>query len=196
MDDALAAVDPAHVQGDVVAVLDELARLVDNLPVDALDAPSGCGSWTVRALLNHIVFENLAHTALATGSEMPGPDAVTDHLGADPVAAFHASATLARTALTDPGLLDRTFGPTAAPGSFVAQMLVNEQLTHGWDLAAATGQSRDLAPDAARRALPAARAFYGAVPRGDVTYAEERAVPDDASAADRLAAYLGRNVRR
>ncbi|MBA3745184.1 hypothetical protein, partial [Sporichthya sp.] len=36
---------------------------------------------TVRALLNHIVFENLAHTALATGTEMPGPDALTDHLG-------------------------------------------------------------------------------------------------------------------
>lgn len=193
MDDALGAVDPAHVQTDVAAVLDALTVVVDNLPTD-LDGPSGCGDWTVRALLNHIVFENLAHTALTAGSEMPGPDAVTDHLGADPAAAFHASAALARAALTDPALLTRTFGPTEAPGSFVAQMLVNEQLTHGWDLARATGQSRNLAPDAAARALPAARAFYGAVPRGGTTYADEQIVPPDATAADRLAAYLGRTV--
>ena len=192
--DALAAVDAAHVQADAAAVLDALAALVDNVSAADLDRPSGCGDWTVRALLNHVVFENLAHTALATGGEMPVPDAVRDHLGADPHAAFHASAAAARTALTDPDLVTRTFGPMAAPGTFVAQMLVNEQLTHGWDLARATGQSTDLAPAAARRALPAARAFDGQVPRSDATYHEERPVPDGATEADRLAAYLGREV--
>ncbi len=142
--DALAAVDAAHVQADAAAALDALAALVDNVSAADLDRPSGCGTGR-RGLLNHVVFENLAHTALATGGEMPVPDAVHDHLGADPHEAFRASADAARAALTDPDLVTRTFGPMAAPGTFVAQMLVNEQLTHGWDLARATGQSTDLA---------------------------------------------------
>lgn len=45
MDDALAALDAAHVQGDVAAVLGALALLVDNLPANALAAPSGCGTF-------------------------------------------------------------------------------------------------------------------------------------------------------
>ncbi|MBA3745541.1 hypothetical protein [Sporichthya sp.] len=45
VDDALAALDAAHVQGDVAAVLGALALLVDNLPANALAAPSGCGTF-------------------------------------------------------------------------------------------------------------------------------------------------------
>ncbi|MGH3915422.1 MAG: TIGR03086 family metal-binding protein [Pseudonocardiaceae bacterium] len=188
--DALAAVNPALVQSDVAAVLDAVRAVVEEVPATILAHPTGCAEWNVRTLLNHMVFENLAHVALATGGPMPEPDA--DYLGDDHVTAFQVSAEQARTALTDPALLQRTFGTQEAPGSFVVQMLVNEQLTHGWDLARATGQSTDLVPATAERALPAARAFYGDVPRSDTTYHAEQPVPPDATAADRLAAYLGR----
>lgn len=190
--DALAAVNPAFVQSDVAAVLDAVRAVVEEVPAATLSHPTGCAEWDVRTLLNHMVFENLAHVALATGGPMPEPDADTDYLGDDHIAAFRVSAEQARTALTDPALLQRTFGPQEAPGAFVVQMLVNEQITHGWDLARATGQPTDLAPAAAERALPAARAFYGHVPRTDTTYRPEQPVPPDATAADRLAAYLGR----
>lgn len=192
--EALAAVDPGRVQTDAVEVLDALQVLVAAIAEPDLTRPSGCGDWSVRDLLNHIVFENLAHAALATGAAMPEPNATFDHLDEDPANAFRRSAEVVRAALTDPQLLTRTFGPTEAPGSFVAQMFVNEQLTHGWDLARALGASTDLAPDAARRALPAAKAFYGAVPRMGATYLDEQAVPPGATEADRLAAYLGRDV--
>lgn len=194
--EALAAVDPVLVQSDAAAVLDAVRAVVERVAAAALASPTGCTGWDVRALLNHMVFENLAHAALATGGPMPEPDAGTDYLGDDHVAAFRVSAQRARAALTDPALLHRTFGPQEAPGSFVAQMLVNEQLTHGWDLARATGQPTDLAPAAAERALPAARAFYGDVPRTDATYRYEQPVPPGATAADRLAAYLGRDAGR
>lgn len=155
---------------------------------------TGCAGWDLRTLLNHMVLENLAHAALASGGPMAAPDAGTDYLGDDHVAAFRASADRAHAALTDPALLHRTFGSQEAPGAFVAQMLVNEQLTHSWDLARATGQHTDLAPATAERALPAARAFYGDVPRTATTYRFEQPVPADATAADRLAAYLGRDL--
>lgn len=77
--DPLATVDATHVQGALTAVLDALTDVVDHLPLDTLDDPSGCGTWPVRALLNHILFEDRAHTALATAAAMPGPDAVTGH---------------------------------------------------------------------------------------------------------------------
>lgn len=69
MDDAFAAVDASHLPGDVAAVLRSLAMLVDDLPAGAGAAASGRGAQPVRA--RRACVEDLAHPALATGSEMP-----------------------------------------------------------------------------------------------------------------------------
>jgi uncharacterized protein (TIGR03086 family) len=193
--DTDALVDPARVLDFCAQVLDDVGERVARVRPEQLSWPTGCADWDVRALLNHMTYENLGHAALAEGGHtMPTPDAVTDYLGTDHVAAFRDSAVRVRVALAAPGVLTRRYGPQQAPGSFIVQMLINEQLTHGWDLARATGQSTDLAPAAAERAIDAARFFYRDVPRNAATYQPEQPVPPGVTAADRLAAFMGRSV--
>jgi uncharacterized protein (TIGR03086 family) len=192
--DAGAVVDPATVLYSAERVLDSVESLVRQVDPAQLDQPSWCGVWTVRSLLNHMAYENLAHAALADGAPLPAPDTTTDYLGDDHLAAFLASTARVRAALGAPGMLQRTYGPPEAPGAFVAQMLINEQLTHGWDLARATGQSTDIAPEVAEHAIQVARVFYVHVARSGQTYLPETQPPADATAADRLAAFMGRAV--
>ncbi|WP_344941685.1 hypothetical protein [Sphaerisporangium flaviroseum] len=91
--------------------------------------------------------------------------------------------------------LEEQYGP--APGWRLVEQVVIEMLVHGWDLATATGRSTDLAPDVAEATLPSVRAIYGDLPRTPGgSFAPAQEVPEGASAADRLAAYLGRTVRR
>jgi uncharacterized protein (TIGR03086 family) len=76
-------------------------------------------------------------------------------------------------------------------------MRVNEYLAHGWDLADALGKPTDLLPDLAENALEQWRSRFGSTPRqpGGPFGAEVEA-PSGATAADRLAAFLGRKAVR
>ena len=72
-------------------------------------------------------------------------------------------------------------------------MRVSELTLHIWDLAAATGQSRNLDPELVAVADRILRA--GSVPRGgESPIGPEQPAPADATAADRLAAFAGRAV--
>ena len=69
-------------------------------------------------------------------------------------------------------------------------------LIHGWDLAAATGQSTDLDPQLAAGLLAGAKQFITDAIRGPepMPFAAEQKVPSGATNADQLAAFLGRSV--
>jgi uncharacterized protein (TIGR03086 family) len=184
--------DPEAVLDGCTRVLAEVGALVAAVPADRLADPTPCAGWDVRALLNHLVYENLMWTSLAEGAPRSNFDA--DHVGGDHVAAFRAAAEAALAAFRRPGMLARQFGP--APGWRLVEQVVIEMLVHGWDLATATGQPTDLAPDIAEATLPAVRAIYGDLPRTPGgSFAPERTAPAGATSADRLAAYLGRTAR-
>ena len=169
--------------------------LVAAVPPAQLIQQAHCEGWDVRAVVNHLIFENLAHAALANGEAIPTPDATTEYVGVDHVAAYRRSAEIARAALSRPSLLEQRFGPSEAPGFMIVQQAINEQLTHGWDLAKATGQSTDFAADVAEQSLAVLRVWLREAPRGPgCGYEPEQPAPAGASAADRLAAYLGRPV--
>ena len=173
----------------------EVEALVAAVRPEQLAAPTPCSEFDVRALINHLIFENLAHAALADGAAIPAPDRTTDYVGGDHVAEYRASARAVRAAFARPGMVTQRYGPLEAPGSMLVQQLVIELLSHGWDLASATGQRTDLAPDVAEDTLLVARSWYRDQPRGQGNaFGPEQRVPTDASAADRLAAYLGRVV--
>jgi uncharacterized protein (TIGR03086 family) len=73
-------------------------------------------------------------------------------------------------------------------------MRFNEMVVHSWDLAKATGQSTDLDPELAAASLASFRAV-AFLPRGEgKMFQEAKPVPPDATPADRLAAFLGREV--
>ena len=83
------------------------------------------------------------------------------------------------------------------PAGAVMGLAMNDTFTHGWDLAKATGQSTDIAPQLAAQILEQARASIHDAFRGEdgaAPFGVEQDCPEGASAADQLAAFLGRDV--
>ncbi len=119
--------------------------------VDALDGlsperwagPTPCADWDVRALLNHIVYEDLWTVPLMEGATIAevGDRYEGDLLGDDPLAAAHAACDMAVTA-TASGvvagqIVHLSFGDV--PAEEYAHQLAADHMIHGWDLAVATG---------------------------------------------------------
>ncbi|WP_432003749.1 TIGR03086 family metal-binding protein [Streptomyces sioyaensis] len=189
---AFDATDPDRVLYAFEQVTRDVMALVAAVRPEDLALPTPCAGWSVRELLDHMVWENLMAASIAQGA--PRGDLTADHLGDDHRAAFEDSARAARAAFTDSGMLHRTFGPYEAPGAMLVQQVVVELLAHGWDLARAVGTPTGLAPQVAEETLAAARRIYGAAPRTEGgSFAPERPAPPAASATDRLAAFLGRD---
>jgi len=104
-------------------------------------------------------------------------------VGDDPGTAYATARHAARAAFDEPGVLEKM-----APMIAIAAV---DQLTHGWDLAVATGQDTDLDPglmQACREVIePQVAAFRAAGALGD-----EQPVPPDATDQQRFLAMLGR----
>jgi uncharacterized protein (TIGR03086 family) len=152
-----------------------------------------CTDWTVHDLVNHLVEVNLVFAAIV--NDQAPPERGADHLGDDPVSAYHDSAVALQTAFNQPGTLERTYhGPLgAATGAERLHLRLADLLAHGWDLAQATGQPADLSEDLAEQALTFARNQLSTQPRTG-RFAAARTVAEDAPAIDRLVAFLGRPV--
>jgi uncharacterized protein (TIGR03086 family) len=160
---------------------------------EQFDDPTPCTEWTVRQLMNHVVGGNHQFISMLTGGGQL--DRSLDYLGADPPAAFRESVARLRALFAAEGALER---PTPTPfgerpGVVLLEMRVTEMMTHGWDLARATGQPTDLDPAVAERCIQAFRVMR-ASGRGADMFDEEQPAPDGASPADRLAAAAGRRV--
>ncbi|WP_052847162.1 TIGR03086 family metal-binding protein [Streptomyces avicenniae] len=180
---------PAGVLPVCGEVLDAVAGLVLAVAPAQFGRPTPCADWDVRALLDHLVWENLLWAGLAEGT--PRSDFTADHLGDDHVAAFDAASRAARRAFARPGMLERRYGP--APGRRIVEQLVIEMLVHGWDLAQAIGHPFDVPQHIAEAALPVVHEIYGNQPRPPgASFAAPHPAHDTATPLDKLAAYLGR----
>ena len=169
-------------------------KVVTDITDEQFGLPTPCTEWTVRNVLNHLVTGNLMTVAIVGGKSHP--DRTVDRLGADPKAVFATSLEQARAALAQPGLMERvvTTPMGEAPGSVLADMRVAELVVHAWDLARATGQPTDIEPELAAVVRQKWETQLGDRPRAMTPFADPQPVSDDATAADRLAAYLGRTV--
>src|SRR6266496_6518 len=128
--------------------LDHTGRVVAGIAPDRWQGDTPCAGWDVRALLNHLVAGNLWAAELGAGETIEGVGDRLDGdvLGADPAAAYTASADAAAAVFRRPGALDApcavSYGPV--PGSVYAGHRFVDVFIHGWDLAAATGQDTTL----------------------------------------------------
>ncbi|HEY3141790.1 MAG TPA: TIGR03086 family metal-binding protein [Acidimicrobiales bacterium] len=110
---------------------------------DQWTARTPCSEWDVRALVNHVVVEDLWTVPLMDGAtvEEVGDRFDGDMLGDDPVALGRAAAEAAMMATASGVVAGRTvhlsFGDT--PAEEYAYQLAADHLIHGWDLAIATG---------------------------------------------------------
>lgn len=81
------------------------------------------------------------------------------------------------------------------PGSVCVWIAADDIFTHGWDLAKATGQPTDLDPGLAERLLARIGPLLPDTlrgPEGQAPFGPKVEVADSAPAADRLAAFEGR----
>jgi uncharacterized protein (TIGR03086 family) len=185
----------AQVLTDLDRSLTTTEAVVAGIADDQWDAPTPCTELDVRGVLNHLVRGNLLFVAVIR--DEPRPEPGTDHLGDDPLAAFQGAAGQLREAFGAADVLDTVYAAPfgSGPGAVLAHVRVVEVLTHGWDLARATGQPAAFPDDVAERALAGAKRALTERPLGPgAPFAAEVTVPADAPAADRLAGFLGRAV--
>ena len=127
--------------------------------LDAVDdsqwaLPTPCTEWNVRALVNHVVGEELWTVPLVDGAtiEEVGDRFDGDLLGDDPrtlgrTAAAEAVAAVDRR-LPEGGTVNLSFG--VVPIEEYVQQLSADHLVHSWDLAVATRQDLSLDPELVR----------------------------------------------
>jgi uncharacterized protein (TIGR03086 family) len=163
---------------------------------DQWDAPTPCDAWDVRALVGHVVGEELWTVPLMRGStiEEVGDRFDGDVLGEDPVGTARAAAAEARRVVEDRlpanGKVRLSYGEERMD-EYVRQLCA-DHLVHAWDLAAATGGDTVLDPE-----LVAAVAEWFAQ-REDVYRSAgliaQRAAGDAEDPQTRLLAAFGRSA--
>ncbi|MDN3259871.1 TIGR03086 family metal-binding protein [Streptomyces sp. CSDS2] len=168
------------------------ATVLEAVGPDRLAEPSTCDGWTVRELIAHVVSGNLMFAAMVSGT---APRPADDVLGDDPAGAFRASLKDLKEAFSDEGVMDRVFqtpmGERPAPRLVTTRVI--EMGVHGWDLARSTGQRIELPEPVVDAALAQLRMMLSG-DRSGLPFGSERQPGPDASPADRLAAYAGRQV--
>ena len=177
-------------QADVV-----FRDVLRNITSEQLALPTINDEWDVRELINHVVIGCVWEAELVRTGDAPRPpgDLIEDR---DPLHAYAASAEAMHAAFATPGAMERTVSMPGAeiPAVELAAFRVVDLVSHAWDLARATGQNTDLAPNLCEAALAIARQRLGGWDRSLTPFKEELPAPIGASACDRLAAYLGKQV--
>jgi uncharacterized protein (TIGR03086 family) len=179
----------------VVGFADRVAQV----RADQWDAPTPCRDWDVRALVNHLVYEQRWSVPLFGGAtiEEVGDRFDGDLLGSRPAATEADAARATIAAVEGDGALDRmvhlSFGDTPA-SEYVSQLLA-DHLVHAWDLAVAIGADRRLDAEAVQTCLDwyaGRQSLY----RSAGLVADAVAVPAGADDQDRLIGAFGRDPRQ
>ena len=153
-----------------------------------LDAKTACDGWSARDLINHLLSGKDLFVGATEGKGPSGPPQgpPPEILGdGDPVEAFEDARQAVLNAYGKEGVLENPQMQMMAGIAFV------DTLTHGWDLAKGTGQDTTMPSGLADAAMSAIGGRLTSESRGDA-FKEEVEVPDDASAQDKLIAYMGR----
>ncbi|MHB1582578.1 MAG: TIGR03086 family metal-binding protein [Acidimicrobiales bacterium] len=178
---------------------DQSATLIESVTPDQMASPTPCTEFDVRTLTGHMLF---AANRVATGGRrepiVADGEPVVSGLG-DPewAPAFRRAAADAVLAWAGPGALAGEivlpFG--TFPASVVASIYNLEQVTHAWDLAAATGRLRLLDPELAEAVFPVAVQMLPPEGRDapELPFDPVVDVPADAPVYDRLAGFMGRD---
>lgn len=173
-------------------------RVVKGLRKKDLTAPTPCTDWNVKQLVNHVVgtlwlADGLFNDRTPRYAVAPGAVPKSDLVGSEPAAAYAKAAQAALSAAATEGTIERMHSTPLGemPGVALAGFTTMDVLVHGWDLAVATGQSRELDDDIVAYVTSFAKQAITDATREPTIGPAVRA-PRAASATDKLMAYLGR----
>lgn len=164
------------------------AELAESATASDWGRPSPVAEWTARDVVGHLV-EWLPGFLERTGLGLEPVDVTSD-----PAAAWRARRAAVQHLVERHGDVEfesPMFGTTTVARA-VDQFYTADVWMHSWDLAMALGRTPDLGEERCAAALA------GMEPMDDVLRASGQfgprvAVPDDASAQDRLMGFLGRD---
>ncbi|WP_052428095.1 TIGR03086 family metal-binding protein [Actinopolyspora erythraea] len=165
-----------------------------------------CDRWTLRHLVNHVIATTEVLGRVSRGEPISPEDIAPDttaergYSGADPVAAFHrVSDPLVRMyqQISSSERLTCTLLQLPRPPAplFVSLCLL-EWSVHGWDIGRSTGRTARIPVPLAETVLPFATRIGAGMPHQLPSFAEPTDAPPDASADERLLAFLGRSPRQ
>src|SRR5579883_1768480 len=184
---------------NIERVAQQTCKIVDGIRPDQLGLPTPCTQWTVRDVINHITAGGIIFaTCVEQGSmsdEAMGALVTGDNLGDDYRGAFRAAANKALSAFGAPGAAEKMvklpFGEM--PAGVALNLAVVDLMTHGADLAYATGQ-RIEDEQLLQTALSVGRQMVSPDLRAAGLFGPEQPVSDSASAMEKLLAFAGRRV--
>ena len=186
---------------DVIALFmrasESFDRAISAVGPEQWTLPTPCSEWDVRALVNHVVGEDLwvapmlgGKTIDEVGHTLDG-DLLDDH----PLRAWHRAIDLARATISAPGALSATvhasFGDIS--GETYITQLFQDHLIHAWDLTRATGGDERMNPELAEIALGQMQAIETML-RGSGVFGDHVTTAADADTQTRLLALVGRNA--
>lgn len=184
---------------DLTATAAAVATLIANVPVGALDKPTPCPDYSLGDLIDHVGGLAIAFTAAARKEPIES--------GAKPGDATRLDDTW-RTEIPDRlralaeawKAPDAWEGMTAAggidlPGRIAGVVAADELVLHGWDIARASDQSYDVAPEVleACRRLLAASADERRATGGNGAFGAPVAVAAGAGPLETVVALSGRD---
>jgi uncharacterized protein (TIGR03086 family) len=172
--------------------LAQAQQIVDRVRADQLDEPTPCRSWDVRELVGHVMHDLRQYQVVARGGDYGRPAVAEVAFDAwSQAARDEGDALLAAWRARD----DVTDKEVARVNQEIAEFAI-----HGWDMALATGQDVEFDAGVTERALGWARQNLRLEYRGDeqegFAFGPEVLSDETAPAADRLAAFFGRDPSR
>ena len=180
---------------DVLAsVLDKDGALLAAVGPGLGTRTTPCTEFDVDALVKHLVGWTQVFAAAANGKTFEGDP--TAYASADPAGDFEALATSMVVGWREGGT-DRKVRMVGSeiPAQMVLNMTLMEYVTHGCDLALATGQEVPFSDGELSLALERARVTLPDEYRGDGKGFDVAIdVPDSAPALERLLGFMGRRV--
>ncbi|MEX1007073.1 MAG: TIGR03086 family metal-binding protein [Acidimicrobiia bacterium] len=160
---------------------------------DQYGMPTPCSMWDVRQLVNHTIGAMVMFGDALTKGEADMSKLMGDLIGDDALSSFDAAAAGMVAAFRSPGALDGMVKLPFAelPAGFGIQLVADDVLVHGWDLAKAIGADVNWDQELASETLDFVQSSFPPEMRGD-QFEAEVPVPANVDAMTQLVGALGR----
>jgi len=185
-----------NLSAEMAAASAEAARVVGNVPQNALDTPTPCGDWDLRTLLNHTILWTSYSAERRAHGESVAEDLMHKDFTADPGFREDYARQIGKavTASSAPQAWKGNLNVMgdATPAADVGAMLLMETALHGWDVARATGQEFDV-DDTTANALEDIVQAQAELFRKYQGFADAVEPPENATAFERALTLSGRD---